>query len=50
MNKLKAQIQIEGRKENLGYFNDEKEAARAYNEKAKELFKEFAKLNIIEND
>ena len=30
--------------------NDEKEAARAYNEAAEEDFKEFAKLNIIEND
>ena len=31
----------------IGYFNDEKEAAKAYNEKAKELFGKFAKLNII---
>jgi len=31
----------------LGYFNEEIEAAKAYNEKAKELFGEFANLNAI---
>jgi len=31
----------------LGYFDDEKEAARAYNEKATELFGEHASLNVI---
>jgi hypothetical protein len=31
----------------LGCFEDEKDAARAYNEKAKELFGEFAHLNEI---
>ncbi len=44
-----AQIQIEGRKKNLGYFSNEKDAAAKYNEAAKEHFKEFAKLNIIED-
>ena len=48
-NKWRARIEIDGRKKYLGLFLDEKEAAQAYNEKAKELFKEFAKLNIIED-
>ena len=47
--KWKAQIQINRRQKSLGLFTNEKEAAQAYNEKAKELFKEFAKLNIIED-
>ena len=33
---------------NLGYFDDEVEAARAYDKKAKELFKEYAYLNFPE--
>lgn len=32
---------------NLGYFEDKIEAVKAYNNKAKELFGDFAKLNII---
>ncbi len=32
----------------LGYFDNEKEAAKAYNEKALELFGEFATLNDVE--
>ena len=30
----------------LGYFNNETEAAATYDKKAKELFKEFARLNL----
>lgn len=33
----------------VGYFYDVKEAAKAYNEKAKELYGEYARLNIIKD-
>ncbi len=45
--KWKAEIYIEGKKYNLGVHDNELDAARAYNEKAKELFGEFAWLNRI---
>ena len=46
--KWNAQIQINGNKINIGYFQDEIDAAKAYDIKAKELFGEFACLNEIE--
>jgi len=50
--KWRAQIECryEGRRKrfSLGYFKDEDEAGRKYNAKAKELFGEFAKLNVID--
>ncbi len=49
VNKWQAYININGRQKHLGYFLDEKDAARAYDEAAKELFKEFSKINIIED-
>ncbi len=45
--KWNAQIQIEGRRKNLGYFNNEKEAAAVFNTAAVLHYKEFAKLNIL---
>ena len=44
-NKWKAKIGINGKQIYLGIFNTEVEAAKAYNQKAIELFKEFACLN-----
>ncbi len=49
-NKWRVQIKINDVVKHLGYFDNEKEAARTYNRAAEEHFKEFAKLNQIEND
>ena len=43
-----AYIKINGRQKHLGHSSDEKEAAAKYNEKAKELFGEFALINEFE--
>ena len=44
--KWRARIKFEGKRMHIGYFTDEKEAARAYDAKAKELFGEYALLNF----
>ena len=41
---------IRSRKINLGFYSDEREAARAYDAKALELFGEFANINGIAPD
>jgi len=48
-NKWMAYINKNGKRQHLGYHNSQEEAAVAYDNKAKELFGEFAKLNFPEN-
>ena len=45
-NKWVAAICLKGKRMHLGCFGDEKDAAKAYDKKAKELFGEFACLNF----
>lgn len=42
-----AKIRVNNERICIGYFNDEIEAARAYDIKAKELFREFACPNFV---
>lgn len=46
-NKWRARIAYNGRQIHLGYFNNEKEAAIMYNLAAKQMFGEFARLNVL---
>lgn len=41
-------LRIGGKNLHLGYFQNEADAAKAYNEKAKTLFGEFVNLNLVE--
>ena len=45
-----ARISIKGRDNSIGYYEDEESAAIAYNHKAKEVFGEYARLNVIKNN
>lgn len=49
--KWRAKLNLEGKQYHLGFYDNQVDAAKAYNKKAKQLFGEFAKLNEIkEND
>lgn len=47
LNNWAVQIRINGKKVHGGYFLDKEEAAKKYNELAKQYHGEFANLNII---
>jgi len=46
INKWQAQIRINGKRKIIGYYKDEIEAAKAYDEAAKKCHKDFAVLNF----
>ncbi len=46
-NKWRANIRVDRQTKHLGYFDDEEDAARAYNEEALKQFREFALLNEV---
>mgnify|MGYP001558903680 CR=1 FL=1 len=48
LNKWRAQIYLEKKYIYLGYFKNIKDAASAYNEKARNIFGQFSRLNHIE--
>ncbi len=43
----RAQIWVNSKKIHIGCFKNERDAARAYNKKAKELHGQFARLNVV---
>lgn len=49
-NRFCARINLNNKQIFIGYFINEDDAGKAYNEKAKELFGEFACLNIIKEE
>ncbi|MBJ7429619.1 MAG: hypothetical protein JHD28_11805 [Bacteroidia bacterium] len=48
MKKWWARISINGKETTLGLFENEREAAEAYNAAAVEFYKEYAKLNELD--
>lgn len=49
-NYWRAAVTYEGKQISCGYYETKEEAAQAYNEKARELFGEFAYVNKVEKD
>ena len=49
-NKWRARIKKDNHEYSIGFFHSEKEAARAYNRRAMELFGEYAHLNDVSDD
>ena len=49
-NRWEARIRKDKRNYHVGYFHDERDAARAYNRRAMELFGEYAHLNCLSDD
>ena len=45
--RYRVKIYVNNRQEQIGYFNDENEAGEAYNKFARDIYKDFACLNII---
>jgi hypothetical protein len=41
-----AYLNFEGKRQHLGLFDSEEDAARAYNSAAEKIHKEFARLNL----
>jgi hypothetical protein len=50
LNRYRAYITKHGKRIDLGYYDSEIDAAMAYNKAAREMFGEYAKLNVITND
>lgn len=48
--KWRAHIDVKGQTRTIGYFEDEKQAALAYNKKAKSLYGDIAYQNNVRND
>lgn len=45
--KFQARITVNGKRESLGYFSSDSEAALAYNQASKKLHGEFGRLNVV---
>jgi AP2 domain/HNH endonuclease len=46
-NKWEVYIKLSGKKVHIGYFNNEIDAAKAYNKAAEKYYKEFSRINVF---